>query len=612
MFRSGWLGYSAIAAATGMAYANSFSAAQVFDGLKFIDEYAGIRQLWPPSGWLATNRPVVFFTFAVNYAMHGTEVWGYHAVNLAIHVLAACVLLALIRDTLASPRLAARYGTHAGSLALAVAMLWAVHPLQTQSVTYVYQRLESLMGLFFLTALYCFERAGRARRPLAWYAASLGAWLLALGSKEVAATAPLVILWYDRAFLAESWIDIARKRWAYYVSMLVVLFAAASVLVWRWPMYVGGGIGTVKGISWWQYAASQPGVILHYLRLSVWPAGQCIDYGWPVAHGTAEMVVPALTIGVLVACTLWCAVHRPSLGFLGGSFFIILAPTSTVVPICDLAFEHRMYLSLAAVVAILVFGTYELLQQAWLSDRLGSRRPLAGGLALATVAVALTVTTALRNEVYESERTLWSDTVQKAPKNPRGYVNLGHTFEAEGDLSHARALYREALHLAPDMAAVNFNLANILADREPEEAIRLYRVALKCEPEFIDAHDNLATLLARQGDIQEALGHSEIVLRARPEDADAHFNMAQVITPIDRNRAEQQYRAALRLRPDHPYAHYNLAMLLAQQARYAESKEHLRKALSVNPNWPQARAMLVHLERIKDAPGANRGDRAAR
>ena len=148
MFRSGWLGYSAIAAATGMAYANSFSAAQVFDGLKFIDEYAGIRQLWPPSGWLATNRPVVFFTFAVNYAMHGTEVWGYHAVNLAIHVLAACVLLALIRDTLASPRLAARYGTHAGSLALAVAMLWAVHPLQTQSVTYVYQRLESLMGLF--------------------------------------------------------------------------------------------------------------------------------------------------------------------------------------------------------------------------------------------------------------------------------------------------------------------------------------------------------------------------------------------------------------------------------------------------------------------------------
>jgi Tfp pilus assembly protein PilF len=603
------LGCLAIAAVTGMAYANSFSAAQVFDGVTFIDEYAGIRRLWPAWGWLQTNRPVTFFTFALNYAMHGTQVWGYHAVNLAIHVGAACVLLALVRDTLASPRLAAKYAAHASGLALAVAMLWAVHPLQTQSVTYVYQRLESLMGLLFLTSLYCFQRGGRARRPLVWYAASLGAWLLALGSKEVAATAPLVILWYDRVFLAESWLDLARKRWAYYVSMLAVLFAAAMVLVWRWSMYVGGGIGTVKGVSWWQYAISQPGVILHYLRLSLWPAGQCIDYGWPVARGTAEMVFPALAIGALVGSTLWCTRRRPALGFLGAWFFIILAPTSTVLPIRDLAFEHRMYLSLAAVMALVVFGTRELLNRAWPAGQPGSRRPLAGGLALAAAVVALSVATALRNQVYQSERSVWLDTVQKAPENARGYVNLGHTFEEEGDLRRAGALYRRALDLAPDQAAVNYNLANILADRAPQEAIRLYRVALQCDPDFVDAHDNLATLLARQGDVREALGHSEIVLRARPEDADAHYNMAQVITPIDRKRAEEQYRAALRLRPDHAYAHYNLAMLLARQARFAESREHLRKALSVNPNWPEARAKLVDLERVRDAPAANRDGR---
>jgi tetratricopeptide (TPR) repeat protein len=611
MLRSGWLGYVAIAAVTGTAYANSFSAAQVFDGVKFIDEYAGIRRLWPPWGWLATNRPVAFFTFALNYALHGTQVWGYHAVNLAIHVGAACVLVALVRDTLGSPRLAARYGGHAGGLALAVAMLWAVHPLQTQSVTYVYQRLESLMGLFFLATLYGFQRAGRARRPLAWYAASLGAWLLALGSKEVAAAAPLVILWYDRVFLAESWLEIARRRWAYYVFMLLVLFVAALVVAWRWSMYVGGGIGTVEGVSWWQYAVSQPGVLLRYLRLSLWPAGQCLDYGWPVAQGRAEIVVPALAVGTLVACVLWCALRRPSLGFLGGWFFLILSPTSTVVPICDLAFEHRMYLSLAAVVTIVVLGTYGLLHQPWLSGWLGSQRPLVGGLALATAVAALTVATALRNEVYQSERSVWSDTVEKAPKNPRGYVNLGHTFEEKGDLRRAGALYRKALHLAPEMAAVNYNLANILADQAPEEAIRLYRIALKGQPDFIGAHDNLATLLARQGRIQEALGHSAFVVRARPEDADAHFNMAQVLTPIDRNRAEEQYRAALRLRPDHAYAHYNLAMLLAQRARYAESKEHLRRALGVNPNWPEAQAKLTALERIQDPPLAIHGARAA-
>ncbi len=213
-------------------FSNSFAGPFVFDGRGFIEQNPAIRTLWPPwAPMVNTNRPVGLWSFALNYAVGGLNVWGYHAANLAIHLAAALTLFGIIRCTLARGRLASQFGPAACWLALAAALLWLVHPLQTQSVTYVYQRYESLMGLWFLLTVYCFIRGAEGDSPIFadvkmgtvpaafWYVGSVICCLLAIGTKEVAVVTPLLVLWYDRALVASSWRKMLRRRWGYYAAL---------------------------------------------------------------------------------------------------------------------------------------------------------------------------------------------------------------------------------------------------------------------------------------------------------------------------------------------------------------------------------------------------------
>src|ERR1051325_3153390 len=177
-----------VLAAAGIAvYANSFKAPLVFDSGLFIRQNAlgqspSLRDIWPEDYAIGWNRPVGFLTFTFNYLCRN-EVWGYHAVNLAIHVTAAWLLFDIVRRTLERSRLAARYAPHAWGLGLAVALVWLVHPLQTSSVTYIYQRLESLMAMFYLATLWCFLKVLESPKSIGWYAASVACCALGMGTK---------------------------------------------------------------------------------------------------------------------------------------------------------------------------------------------------------------------------------------------------------------------------------------------------------------------------------------------------------------------------------------------------------------------------------------------
>ena len=232
--------------------------------------------------------------------------WGYHAVNVAVHLAAALALYGIIRRTLSETWLKARYGDSARGIALVASLVWLVHPLQTQSVTYIFQRQEALMGLFLLT-IYCFIRGvlGKSKSqnlkskiskskiqnrtvPLAWYAASVLCCLLGIGSKEVAVMAPAVVLWYDRAWFRRRWRSLWRRHGAYYAVFAAIFLAALAYIAAQRSWYAGGGVAVFDRISPREYALSQPGVIAHYLRLAFWPVGQCLDYGWPVARTAGE------------------------------------------------------------------------------------------------------------------------------------------------------------------------------------------------------------------------------------------------------------------------------------------------------------------------------------
>lgn len=586
---SGWLAAALLAGLTLGAYANAFTGAFVFDDLLRIRGNPRLLHLWPPwAPLLGTSRPLVEWTLALNHAWSGEHTWSYHALNVAIHVLAALALFALTRRTL--ERAGGRGRAEASLLALAIAALWAVHPLDTQAVTYIIQRSESLMALFLLLMLIAVERSAGARRPGRWQIAAVAGALLGTASKPVMVVAPLVALLYDRCFLAGSFRGaLAARRWMY--AGLAATWLCAALLLRAAPAdyapSAGFGLHAVTPLG---YLATEPGVILHYLRLTFWPQPLVIDYGWPLARGAGAIVPPALVVGTLLAVAIAACVRRPAPGFLGAAFFLILAPTSSFVPIADPIFEHRMYLPLAVLVALLVLGADALLRR--------MRAPRAAGIALAAiVAVALALATSQRNRAYADSLTLWTDTVAKRPGNARAHNNLGKALDDAGRTDEALAEYREAARLDPGMAWAHCNLGAALARRgERDAALAELALAERLDARLPEAPYNRGRVLADLGRNEEAATAYAAALTENPDYPEARCNLGVALARLGHlDEALRQFRLAIQLRPDYVEAHFDLGHALALTGARDEAAQELRAALALNPEFEPAHAELERL-----------------
>ena len=601
-----------VVAAGLLAYHNSFTGPFIYDDEPSILTNPTIRHLWPiwrplspphEGGITVEGRPLVNFSLAMNYALGRTAVWGYHATNLAIHLLAGLTLLGIVRRTLRQPSLRERFGAGSDGLALAIAIVWTVHPLLTESVTYIVQRAESLMGLCYLLTLYCFIRGAesppmgngsRELRPRLWYGLSVAACALGMTSKEVMITAPVMVMLYDRTFLSGSLREAWRRRWPLYLGLAATWILLGAVLTY-------GQLPATEmnarrlGINWWQYFLTEPGVILHYLRLSVWPRPLCFDYlGWPVPKTWRGILPPFLVMAVLVGATIWGTKSNSAWGFVGAWFFLILTPTSSVVPLDSPAYEHRMYLPLAAVVVLVVLGIHALI----------GRRSL---VVFAAVSIGLGFLTWRRNQDYRSEFAIWQDTVAKRPGNPRAYTNLGLALVHAGRVQEAIDFYRQALRLKPDSTEARYNLEVALARTStPQEAIGHYEEALRLKPDSADACDNLGLALAQAGRAQEAIGYFVQATQFSPDDADAHNNLAVALIQLGKTEeAIDHWEQALRVRPDDAEMHGNVANALLALGKLPQAINHWQQALALNPDFVQAHNSLgLALERVGRIPEA--------
>ena len=282
---SGVAGCAILAAGTMAAYSRTFGVPLLLDDTPSIVDNSTIRRLWPlymalspPSDSPVAGRPLLNLSFAFNYALGGTSVTGYHLVNLLVHILAGWILFGLIRRTLLRPAMAERFGALATPLALTIAAIWSWHPLQTESVTYLSQRAESLMGLFYLLTLYGFTRGAASddrRSRIFWFSVSALSCIAGVGSKEVIVTAPLMVFLYHRTFVAGGFRDAWRRHW----PLHAVLAATWLPLLHRMIDLPHAGIGFKLGAAWWDYGLEECRVILKYALLVFWPNPLVFDYG---------------------------------------------------------------------------------------------------------------------------------------------------------------------------------------------------------------------------------------------------------------------------------------------------------------------------------------------
>ncbi len=545
-----------------IVYLNSFSGAFVFDDEYTVLANPHIERLWPPGEAFRAppespvrDRPVVNLTLSLNYAAGGLETAGYHGFNLTVHLLAALCLFGVLRRTFLNRKLPDRYRAAAGGLSLSVALLWVVHPLQTESVTYITQRCESLTGLFYLGVLYSVIRGAASPRGFIWYGLAVLFSALGMGSKASMVTVPLVVIIYDRIFLAASWRELFRKRgWLY--TALAATWLIQVFLLWKTPYE------DIKGIETYGpggYLLTQAEVITHYLRLVFWPSPLCLDYGWPVVRGIGEILPEALLIGVFLALTVWALKKKPPLGFLGVWFFLVLAPTSSVLPLEDPAFEHRIYLPLAAVLVLAAVGGFELLGRIF--PRRGKGRTVWGVTLVSLGTVVLGSLKIDRNRDYLTPVTVWEETITVRPRNPRARMHLGNALLREGRTAGAIESYRQALRLDPDHYTAHYNLGNVMAgQRRIEEAFAYFRRALEIKPEAVEAHNNLGVLLAQEGRTAEAIESFHTALRFDPDDTAAYFNLGVTYVQLgERRKATEFFEKTLELKPDYAPARQALA-----------------------------------------------------
>lgn len=501
-----------IAVASVLAYCNTFSVPFIFDDDDSIRLNQTIRSLWPigpvlkpiEGGATVAGRPILNLSFAVNYAIGGESLLGFHITNLLLHILASATLYAFLGKLLRAAVIRERFQGDPLSLAFWISLIWALHPIQTESVTYIAQRAESLAGLFYLLTLYFFARGVESPDKKPWLLASVAACAIGMGCKEIVASVPIIALLYDRIFVAGSFREAFRQRWSFHATM------AATWLLLAYFILATNNRGNTAGlnlsISSFDYFKTQCFAILEYLRLTCWPHPLVLDYGTRISTSPSVFILSALVLSGMAIASLFAAFRGSAYGFLGVWFFAVLAPTSSFVPVVTQTMAtHRMYLALAPVLTAALLLAY---------SRFGQKALFA----CAPIAFIFGTLTFIRNRDYQSEKSIWADTILKCPSNERALLNLSEIFVHEGKYSEAFALAEESLKMSPRNPKAHSLLAMSLFDmNRTDESLKHFQHALFLDPSNGFHYRNLGIALYELGRFEEAKRYLNEALRINPD-----------------------------------------------------------------------------------------------
>ena len=552
--------------------------------------YLSIKNLaWAGFQSPSANRPIANMSFALNYYLHGYNLVGFHAVNILIHIASGLLLYFLIKATLQTPVLRARYAK-IDWLPFFAAFLWLVHPLQTQSVTYLVQRMNSLAAMFYVLSMLLYVKfrlstGHRAKWP--FLGGCFLAGLLAFGSKEISATLPGFILLYEWYFfqgLSRQW---TKRRVLILAGFGVFTIVIALVYFGSEPFARIMNDYNSREFTLGQRAITQFRVVILYISLVLWPhpSRLSLDHDFGLSYSLIDPMTTLVSLSIILALlflAILTARREPLISFCIFWFFGNLMIESSIIGL-EMIFEHRNYLPSMMAILLLVTLIFKYAKPASLAV-----------IALCVAGTVFTVWTYERNLAWSNEISLYRDCVEKAPGKARPYNNLGAALMKSGRLSEAIEQFQTALKIKPEFADAHYNLVYTLSKQgKLEEGIYHLGQSLRLEPANRKALNNLGVALALQGRYKEAVNNFEAALKLNPMDADVHNNLGSALKNSGSPAAAvHHFSRALELDPRHADAHNNLGLALKDNGQIDAAHRHFSRALEINPNFDPARRNL--------------------
>jgi tetratricopeptide (TPR) repeat protein len=581
----------------GAAYYNSFTVPFVFDDGSNIVHNKGVHlsSLRLEDGDLvrlkssiaSQGRAISQISYALNYYFGKLDPWGYHLVNLIIHILCAWAVFWFTRLTLTLPSMRDRYGGWAREIAAGCALIFTVHPVNTQAVTYIVQRATSLAALFFLLCLiyYAKGRLITGSRRYVYYLVAFVSFLISFSSKQNTVVMPVILFLYEFYFFQQTDLKWLKKKLPYIFGIILFLLLVLVVhtkfepLDWFLRNYRRRPFTPFERVS------TEWRVIIYYFTLLLLPLPSRLnlDYDFPLSYSLlnppATLVSLLIIIGLLVLA-VYLAKREPLISFFIWWFFINLAVESTILAL-DLVYEHRLYLPGIGLLIILVWGMERAIHH--LTPHL--RVPLKIGV-LTVLTLNLSVMTYQRNEVWQSVISILEDVAKKAPTNARQHVNLGVAYSDAGMLDKALEQYLIGIKLDPNYPEAYNNLGNAYNRKGMyKKAVAEYLKAIKMRPEYKEAHNNLGSAYCNMGKYDMAIKEHLTALKINPECEKSHNNLGVAYSFKGMyDKAIVEYQRALEIKPDFIKARSNLGLAYSFKKMYDKAIEEYEKVLRIKPD----------------------------
>lgn len=587
-----------------VAYSNSFDCSFHFDDNQTIVENTGIRDLQASlRKAFSGTRGFADLTFALNYHFGKLNVWGYHFVNIIIHIINALLVYFILILTFKTPALKDKPITeYRAFVAAFAAIIFVVHPIQTQAVTYIVQRYASLAALFYLAAIFLYIKArllinGGADKQedkrfslphIAFYAGALVSAFCAMHVKEITITLPAVILLYEFFFFRPSFMTI-KRRFFYLLPFLLTVFIIPMTL------YSGGvsfddvgnfierSTAETHLISRADYLFTQFNVIVTYIRLLLLPVNQTPAYSYSISSSLFDghTFFSFLFLAALFSFGMWLFKRSRLASFGIFWFFVTLSVESSIIPIKDVIFEHRVYLP--SVGFIIMF--FALLVE--IAGRFKVRKVMLLAFVLLLV-MAGTGLTIHRNSIWKNDYTLWKDAVAKSPYSARAHNALGDAYFRRGQYKLALKEIEMAITLEQNFAPAYYNLGPVLEKLgDIEYAIKAYTSALKFDINKDKAYYNLGRLYYSQKAYGLSLEAYNNLIHIRPDldDSSVFNSIGNVYKETgDYKKAEENYKKAVTIDPAYSDARYNLADLYHMSGEHDLAIKEFKKVIKIDPD----------------------------